>query len=114
MGAVEAALYNKPVITTDYGAQPEYIKTPYMIECGRQEIPCDDFLFRKGMIWGAPNFDQLMMYMKKAYDEKVYYQEHSWTRDLINGEKVRGELLKHFRSSSQEHQKAVSDNHLVF
>jgi hypothetical protein len=27
MGAVEAALYNKPVIITDYGAPREYIKT---------------------------------------------------------------------------------------
>jgi glycosyltransferase involved in cell wall biosynthesis len=29
MGAVEAALYNKPVIITDYGAPREYIKTKY-------------------------------------------------------------------------------------
>jgi hypothetical protein len=65
------------------------------------------------MVWGDPNFDQLMEFMKKAYDEKVYYQEHSWTRDMVNGEKVKGELLKRFRSS-QENQKAVSDNLLVF
>lgn len=50
MGAVEAALYHKPVIITDYGAPSEYIKTKYLIECGRQEILEDDFLFQKGMV----------------------------------------------------------------
>ena len=30
LGAVEAALRNKPVIITDFGGAPEYIKTPYL------------------------------------------------------------------------------------
>ena len=38
MGAVEAALHNKPVIITDYGGAPEYIKTPYTVPCGLQAI----------------------------------------------------------------------------
>jgi len=48
LGAVEAALYDKPVIVTDFGAPAEYIKTPYLIECDRQQITADDFLFQKG------------------------------------------------------------------
>lgn len=114
MGAVEAALYNKPVIITDYGAPKEYIKTPFLIECGRQEIEQDDFLFQKGMVWGKPDFEQLKTFMKKAYDDKVYYQDHAWTRDLINPEKVKGEIKQFFRPRSQDTQKAVSDNALVF
>ena len=31
MGAVEAAVRNKPVIITDYGGATEYIETPYTI-----------------------------------------------------------------------------------
>ena len=51
MGAVEAALRNKPVITTDYGGVAEYIETPYMIKCGLQYLEKDDFLFKAGMQW---------------------------------------------------------------
>jgi glycosyltransferase involved in cell wall biosynthesis len=95
MGAVEAALYDKPVIITEYGAPPEYIKTPYTIECGRQEIVQDDFLFQKGMVWGKPDFDQLMTHMKHAYDNKVYFQDHTWTKNLVSAETV-GKELKGF------------------
>ena len=47
MGAVEAAVRDKPVIITNYGGAPEYIKTPYTIDCGLQELENDDFLFKK-------------------------------------------------------------------
>lgn len=96
MGAVEAALYDKPVIITEYGAPPEYIKTPYTIECGRQEIPNDDFLFQKGMVWGKPDFDQLMTHMKHAYDNKVFTQDHTWTRQCVSPETIRNEFNKQF------------------
>jgi glycosyltransferase involved in cell wall biosynthesis len=92
MGAVEAALYDKPVIITEYGAPPEYIKTPYLIECGRQEIACDDFLFQKGMVWGKPDFNQLMTHMKHAYDNKVKKQDHTWTRELVSEKNVKEEF----------------------
>ena len=92
MGAVEAALYYKPVIITEYGAPPEYIKTPYLIECGRQEIANDDFLFQKGMVWGKPNFEKLLEYMKAVVG--VYVQDHSWTRELVSAGRVRS-LLDH-------------------
>ena len=48
MGAVEAALRDKPVIITNYGGAPEYIKTLYTIDCELQELEQDDFLFKRG------------------------------------------------------------------
>ena len=46
MGAIEAALNDKPVIITEYGGASEYIKTPYTVRCDRQKLPHDDFLFK--------------------------------------------------------------------
>ena len=47
MGAIEAAIRDKPVILTDFGGPSEYIKSPYMINCELQELENDDFLFQK-------------------------------------------------------------------
>jgi glycosyltransferase involved in cell wall biosynthesis len=88
MGAVEAALHNKPVIITDYGGAVEYIKTPYTIHCGLQELPCDDFLFKKGMLWGRPNFDELVQYMKDAYSKKLTYMNHDFTKQLVSSSEI--------------------------
>jgi len=88
MGAVEAALHNKPVIITDYGGAVEYIKTPYTVPCGIQAIEKDDFLFQKGMLWGRPVPDKLLEYMGTAFEEKVYYQDHSFTRELVCPEEL--------------------------
>ena len=96
MGAVEAALYDKPVIITEYGAQTEYIKTPYVINCGRCEIEQDDFLFKKGMVWGKPNFDQLMEFMKDAYDTKRTRMNHTFTKDLVSAENVTAQFTQAF------------------
>lgn len=88
MGAVEAALHNKPVIITEYGGACEYIKTPYVIPCELQEIPRDDFLFKKGMLWGKPNPDKLLEFMGHALDNKVYYVEHSHTKELVGAPEI--------------------------
>ena len=88
LGAVEAAIYNKPVIISEFGGAIDYIKTPYMISCGKQEVPNDDFLFKKGMIWGKPNFDKLMEYMKDAYDKKLHYMDHSHTREVTGSREI--------------------------
>lgn len=92
MGAVEAAMCDKPVIITEYSAPKEYIKTPYTIKCGTSEIPHDDFLFQKGMVWGEPDFGQLMEYMKECYDERLTKMDHSSTRTLVSAEAVRAQL----------------------
>jgi glycosyltransferase involved in cell wall biosynthesis len=92
MGAVEAAMCDKPVIITEYSAPKEYIKTPYMIKCGTCELPHDDFLFQKGMVWGEPDFNQLLQCMKDAYDERLTKMDHSSTRTLVSAEAVRAQL----------------------
>lgn len=86
LGAVEAAIQNKPVIIPEYGGAVDYIKTPYFISCEKQEILSDDFLFKKGMIWGKPNFDQLVRFMKDAYDKKMTYMNHEHTRFITGPE----------------------------
>jgi glycosyltransferase involved in cell wall biosynthesis len=88
MGAVEAALHSKPVIITDYGGAVEYIKTPYVVPCGLQEIPRDDFLFKKGMLWGQPSSDKLLEFMGHAFDNKVYYMEHTHTNELVGAPEI--------------------------
>jgi glycosyltransferase involved in cell wall biosynthesis len=92
MGAVEAAMCDKPVIITEYSAPKEYIKTPYTIKCGTCTVPTDDFLFQKGMVWGEPDFNQLMEFMKDAYDEKLTKMDHSYTRNLVSAESVRAQI----------------------
>jgi len=93
MGAIEAAVRNKPVIITDYGAAPEYIETPYTINCELQEIPNDDFLFKKGMVWGNPNFEQLLAFMRHAYDNRVRFMNHAHTRNVVSKESTLKEFI---------------------
>ena len=93
MGAIEAALRDKPVIITNYGGAPEYVKTPYTIDCELQELEKDDFLFKKGMVWGKPNFDQLLEFMRHAYDNRVRHMDHEHTKKLVGGENILQEFL---------------------
>ena len=51
MGAVEAALRNKPVIVSSYGGLSEYVKTPFIIRSDALvPIGSDDFLYTKDML----------------------------------------------------------------
>jgi glycosyltransferase involved in cell wall biosynthesis len=93
MGAVEAALRDKPVIITNYGGAPEYVKTPYMIDCELQELERDDFLFKKGMVWGKPNFDQLLEFMRHAFENRVRYMDHEHTKKLVGRENLLQEFF---------------------
>ena len=88
LGAVEAAIRDKPVILPEYGGAPDYIKSDYMISCGTQEVPCDDFLFKKGMIWGKPDFEQLKSFMKDVCEKKIRQVDHSFTRQRVSAEEV--------------------------
>ena len=92
MGAVEAAMYDKPVIITDYGAPTEYIKTPYTIKCGMRPIPEDDFLFKKGMLWGDPDYNQLLEFMQDAYDKKLRFMDHSHTKSIVSSENIKNQI----------------------
>ena len=92
MGAVEAALCDKPVIIPEYSAPKEYIKTPYTLRCGTTTVPCDDFLFQKGMVWGDPDFNHLMECMKDAYENRYTKMDHSHTRQLVSAEAVKAQI----------------------
>lgn len=93
LGAVEAATRDKPVIVTSYGGVTEYIKTPYTIECTTQRIENDDFLFKKGMCWGKPNSEQLLEYMRDAFDKRLKYMDHSHTKNLVGKEAILKEFV---------------------
>lgn len=83
MGAVEAALRKKPVIITDFGGLKEYVHTPFVVSCTQTTVPCDDFLYQKGMVWGQPSLDELMKHMKQCYDENITEWDHSHTESLM-------------------------------
>jgi len=85
MGAVEAALRNKPVIITDYGGLKEYVQTPYVVKCTPCPVGRDDFLFRKDMMWGQPDLTELVMFMKHAYENRAnpYLAEKGFTAGVV-------------------------------
>lgn len=84
MGAVEAALHNKPVIISDYGGAVEYIKTPFLVRCEKGEIGFDDFLFKSYMVWGQPRYQDLLRHMKTCYDTRLTYMEHTHTHETVS------------------------------
>lgn len=94
MGAVEAAVRDKPVILQEYGGCKEYVKTPYTIECKRTKIQQDDFLFLKGQEWGDPNYNQLKLFMIDAWTKKLRYMDHSYTRSIVSHDSVKACLLQ--------------------
>ena len=96
LGAVEAAMCDKPVIAPEFGGMTNYIKTPFTIKCGRQEVPRDDFLFQKGMIWGKPDYDQLKEFMLKCYNDNIKTMDHSFTREVVSKESIHEEVRTFF------------------
>ena len=84
MGAVEAALHNKPVIISEYGGAVEYIKTPFLVGCEKGEIGFDDFLFKSDMVWGKPKYNDLLTHMKTCYENRLTYMEHAHTHETVS------------------------------
>lgn len=111
MGAVEAAMRNKPVIITNYGGAPEYIKTPYTIDCDLQELPNDDFLFKKGMIWGKPNPQQLLDFMKDVSDKNLKEMNHEHTKKLVGAPNVLHEFFMNVISTENNNTNDDSVTH---
>jgi glycosyltransferase involved in cell wall biosynthesis len=81
MGAVEAAIRNKPVIIQEYGATKEYIQTPWLIPCTEVPVGSDDFLFKKDHTWGMPDQEVLLEYMVDVSTKGVKTWDHSYTHD---------------------------------
>lgn len=96
LGAVEAAMCDKPVIMPEFGGAPNYIKTPFTIKCGKQEVPHDDFLFQKGMIWGKPDYEQLKEFMLKCYTDNIKTMDHSFTRGVVSSDTIREQVRTFF------------------
>jgi glycosyltransferase involved in cell wall biosynthesis len=94
MGAVEAALRDKPVIITEFGGAPEYIKTPYVIPCRRKKVGYNDFLFTPDMEWGDPDVAYLEEYMRDAYNKRLRYVDHSHTKTIVSKEYVMNQFVK--------------------
>lgn len=83
MGAVEAAVRDKPVIITDYGGLKEYIpSTPFVVESGRMLVGQDDFLYTKDMVWGQPVLSSLLDHMRTCARERIVTWNHIRTREL--------------------------------
>ena len=45
------------------------------------------------MVWGKPNFDQLLEFMRHAYDNRVRHMDHEHTKKLVGGENILQEFL---------------------
>ncbi len=88
MGAVEAAVRDKPVIITEYGGAKDYIKTPYTISCKRKKVGYHDFLFTPDLEWGDPSFTQLCEFMSDAYTKKLKHMDHTHTRDFTDPKRL--------------------------
>jgi glycosyltransferase involved in cell wall biosynthesis len=79
VGAIEAALFNKPVIMSKYGGGPEHVKTPFTIGCKVKIVGYAEYHFTREMLWGDPCYDSLMKYMNRAYNLDVKYMSHEHT-----------------------------------
>ncbi len=69
MGAVEAAVRNKPVIISDFGGLSEYVQTPFVVPCAVGPCGISDFLFQPHMHWGFPDPLKLKEHMKCAFND---------------------------------------------
>ena len=83
MGAVEAAMRDKPIIISSYGGLGEYVKTPYVISCKRGPCNINDFLFTPDLQWGQPYLSELVTYMQDCYSRGASTMDHSYTKELI-------------------------------
>jgi len=85
MGAVEAALRNKPVIITSYGGLSEYVHTPFVVHADDLvPIGVDDFLYTKDMTWGNPRLGDLIDHMRTCATRRLTTWDHSHTRTLMD------------------------------
>lgn len=85
MGAVEAALHDRPVIITDYGGLKEYIpSTPFVVRSDRRTVGQDDFLYTKDMVWGSPRLEDLIEHMRTCATHRIETWNHELSRKLVS------------------------------
>ncbi len=92
MGAVEAALRNKPVIISDFGGLKEYVKTPFVVSCEETKVGVFDFLFEPHMKWGNPRKNELLHYMKHCQDNDIRTWDHEYTREFTSWSVLRAKF----------------------
>ena len=84
MGAVEAALRDKPVIITSYGGLKEYVKTPFVVNADTLvPVGVNDFLFTSDLIWGLPDFKDLIKHMRTCAEQNITTWDHSFTKERM-------------------------------
>lgn len=96
MGAVEAAVRNKPVIITDFGGLKEYVNTPFVISTTPEPVGHNDFLFQPHMLWGKPSLEDLAHHMKYCLDNQITEWDHQHTRTITSGTMLHA-ILSNFR-----------------
>ena len=45
------------------------------------------------MIWGKPNFEQLMKYMSDAYNKKMKFMNHDYTKKMVGNDNILEEFF---------------------
>ena len=113
MGAVEAALRDKPVIISEYGGAREYINTEYKIRCKMKTVGVNDFLYSAYMLWGDPDYESLKKYMKDAYDKKLRNVDHKYTRILMESETIRTQLNEWLSKPIDQQSELTEPEHFV-
>lgn len=94
MGAVEAAVRNKPVIITNFGGLKEYVNTPFIVECSEEYVGVHDFLYEPHMKWGNPSIEQLVKYMKYCVENNIREWDHTHTREFTSRDMLCAKLSK--------------------
>lgn len=72
MGAIEAAMHNKPVIIQDFGGCKEYIQTPFICSIESMEpIGSTDFLYTPDLQWAHHASSDLLRHMTYCVKNNV-------------------------------------------
>ena len=63
------------------------------------DLGVDDFLYLKEQLWGQPNYEQLKFFMKDAWEKRLRYMDHTYTKHLVSGDSVMACLLQNLPQS---------------
>ena len=84
LGILEAALWDKPIIMTDYGGQNDYVDTSFKVKTTKGPIGFDEFLFTKDMTWGHPDHEDYKRILKEVYLDSPKNMDHPKTKKLVS------------------------------
>ena len=86
----EAMLLGTPVIATNYSANTEFMseESSCLVDYQLCKVEKDDEIYKKGYVWAEPDVAQAAQYMRRLFEEKIFYREKK-----INGKKYVEEVL---------------------